>query len=277
MSDTLIVEREFLATMRDPDDPDMKKRNAIHTTSGAAQYGFQGALVGGVTLYGWCIPSIVEAFGEPWLDQGWVHVMFRRPTYPDTRVRVSITRDGEGMHHLLATKEDGEACLRGTVGMGDAPWLGELQLSTQRTAEPALTDRPHLTLEGAPVGQDLRTLAYSVSVDDARTTALEQRDESGLFGGDTPLVHPSVIARHMISLLAHSYDYGHPSIHASSHVQNLKRAHAGQEFTLTGHFVEAFEKGGHHYAVVDGALFDEAGDEIARVRHTNIFKVAQRG
>jgi hypothetical protein len=277
MTETVIAQRDFVATMRDPEDPDMRERNAIHTTSGAARFGFQGALVGGVTLYGWCIPTILEAFGERWLDEGWIHVMFRRPTYPDTRLSVSITREEDGTNRLLATNEDGEACLRGTLGLGDAPWLDEFQLSADRTPVPALEERPFLTMETAPVGQDLRTLAYTVTEEEARETAALAGDVDGLFGGDEPLVHPSVMARYMISLLQHSYDYGHPSIHASSHIQNLKRARAGQELVLTGHFVETYERGGHHYAVIDGDLFDSAGDEVARIRHTNIFKVAERG
>jgi len=277
MAETLIASRDFVATMQDPDDPEMRKRNAIHTTAGAARFGFQGALVGGVTLYGWCIPTIIEAFGECWLDEGWVHVVFRRPTYPNTRLSVSITRDEDGTNRLLATNEEGEACLRGTVGLGDAPWLDEFQLSTDRAPASPLDEREYLTIDIAPVGRDLRTLAYTVSEADARAAATQAGDVDGLFGGDKPLVHPSTIARHMMTLLQHSYDYGHPSIHVSSHIQNLKRVRAGQELVLTGHFVETFEKGGHHYAVVDGDLFDAAGDEIARIRHTNIYKVAERG
>lgn len=277
MAERVIAAREFVATMRDPEDPDMRKRNAIHTTSGAARFGFQGALVGGVTLYGWCIPTIVEAFGDRWLDEGWVHVMFRRPTYPDTRLSVSITEDEDGTNRLLATNEQGDVCLRGTVGMGEAPWLDEFQLSQDRTPVPPLKEREYLTIDIAPVGQDLRTLGFTVSVEDARAAADQHGDVDGLFGGDEPLVHPSTIARHMMTLLQHSYDYGHPSIHVSSHVQNLRRVEAGQELVLTGHFVETFEKGGHHYAVFDGDLFDEAGNEVARIRHTNIYKVAERG
>ena len=277
MAQTLLASRDFVATMRDPEDPDMQKRNAIHTTSGAARFGFQGALVGGVTLYGWCIPTILEAFGEGWLDEGWVHVMFRRPTYPNTRLSVSITRDDEGENRLLAANDAGEACLRGTVGIGDAPWLGEFQLSQNRTPVPALDEREYLTMEIAPVGQDLRTLGFHVSEEEARATADQAGDVDGLVGGDAPLVHPSVIARQMMPLLQHSYDYGHPSIHVSSHIQNIKRARAGQDFVLTGHFVETYERGGHHYAVFDGDLFDSTGDEVARIRHTNIYKVAERG
>jgi hypothetical protein len=106
---------------------------------------------------------------------------------------------------------------------------------------------------------------------------MDQHDQSPLFTGDRPLVHPSVIARQMITLLGHSYEYGRPAIHASSHIQHLAGAHAGQDFILTGHFTDAWEKGGHHYAMIDDDLFAADGTEIAQLRHTNIFGVAKRG
>lgn len=276
MPDTLVAAQQFTAIMKDQNDPEMMKRNKIHTADGGSAYGFSGALIGGVTIYGWCIPAILEAMGEDWLDRGWIYIQFRRPTYPDEQVRVEITKDEGGLHRLEATKDNGEVCLRAELGMGEASWLGDFVLSERRTADPVLEQREWLTLENAPVGQDIRTFSYTITEDDARQLGNEQIQPMELFTGDQPLVHPSVIARHMISLLAHSYDYGNPSIHASSHIQNFSRARAGQTFTLTGHMIEAYEKNGHHYSVVDGDLFDESGTEIARIRHTNIFKVAKK-
>ena len=277
MSDTLVTTQTFTAFMKDHNDPDMMKRNKIHTADGGSAYGFQGALIGGVTIYGWCIPAILDAMGEDWLDRGWIYIQFRRPTYPDEQVKVEITQDDTGLHHLEATKDNGEVCLRAELGMGEAPWLKDFNLSKKMEADPKTEDLEWLTLDNAPVGQDIRTLAYTITKDEARALGNEQIQPMELFTGDEPLVHPSVIARHMITLLAHSYHYGNPAIHASSHIQNFSRAVAGQTFTLTGHMVDAYEKNGHHYAVVDGDLFDESGKEIARIRHTNIFKVAKKG
>ena len=276
MTGTLVATQQFTAIMKDQNDPEMMKRNKIHTADGGSAYGFQGALIGGVTIYGWCIPAILEAFGEEWLDKGWIYIQFRRPTYPNEQVKVDITQDDTGLHHLEATKDNGEVCLRAELGMGEAAWVKDFVLSQKTTADPVSQDLEWLTLENAPVGQDIRTLAYTITEDDARQLGNEQIQPMELFTGDEPLVHPSVIARHMITLLAHSYDYGNPSIHASSHIQNFSRARAGQTFTLTGHMIEAYENNGHHYAVVDGNLFDESGKELARIRHTNIFKVAKK-
>jgi hypothetical protein len=77
----------------------------------------------------------------------------------------------------------------------------------------------------------------------------------------------------MISLLTRSFDYGHPAIHVSSHVQNFARIPAGQDVVLCGTFVDAFERNGHHLATVDADLYSLDGERLARQRHTNIFKV----
>src|SRR5690606_18915927 len=62
MTGTLVATQQFTAIMKDQNDPEMMKRNKIHTADGGSAYGFQGALIGGVTIYGWCIPAILEAF-----------------------------------------------------------------------------------------------------------------------------------------------------------------------------------------------------------------------
>ena len=92
---TGMIEGEFVATMDDPDDPDMFERNRIHTNAGAQEYGFKGAFVGGVTLYAWTIPTVIDALGGEWLDHGWVNIRFRRPTYPGARIRVRVTPRGD--------------------------------------------------------------------------------------------------------------------------------------------------------------------------------------
>ena len=179
MTGTLVAEQQFTAIMKDPNDPEMMKRNKIHTADGGSAYGFQGALIGGVTIYGWCIPAILDAFGEDWLDKGWIYIQFRRPTYPDEQVKVEITKDDTGLHHLEATKDNGEVCLRAELGMGEASWTKDFVLSERRTADPVLEDREWLTLENAPVGQDIRTLSYTITEDDARTLGNEQIHVSG--------------------------------------------------------------------------------------------------
>jgi hypothetical protein len=76
----------------------------------------------------------------------------------------------------------------------------------------------------------------------------------------------------MTPLLHHSFDYG-PSIHTRSEIQHLAPAPAGQAFTVAGHFIQAYEEKGHHYARLDGVLIGEDGQEFASMRHTTIFRI----
>jgi hypothetical protein len=270
-----IVENKFTAWMENPNDPTL--RNAIHAADGARQYGFQAALVGGVTVYGWCVPTILQAAGESWLDEGWAEVHFRRPTYPDDLMTIRA-EPSDGHWAFEAQKQTGETCIRGQFGLGLAPWLETLTRSSHLEADPDLEQREWLTLENAPRGKDLRTLPVNVSVEEARETAIEKlRETNSLFTGEAPLIHPSTVARQMMTLLSYSFDYGRPSIHVSTHIQHLGRVKAGEDLRLTGHFVDAYEQKGHHYSVFDGTLIDASDRELARIRHTNIIKVAKRG
>jgi hypothetical protein len=275
---TGVIEGEFIATMDDPDDPDMFERNRIHTNAGAQEYGFKGAFVGGVTLYAWCIPTIIDALGDEWLDHGWVNIRFRRPTYPGAHVRVRVTpRDGSAAHAFEALHDDGEASIVGEVGLGTASWLGDLSPTPFSPPDPDGGERPSLTLQNAPIGQPLRSYRYGqqTPAPPAAGGALAEIIEL-----ETPtgaVIHPTTLARQMICLLMRSYDYGHPAIHVTSHVQNFARIPAGDDVVLCGTFVDAFERNGHHVAVIDADLYSRGGERLARQRHTNIFKVRRAG
>ena len=58
------VEATLVAFMDDPDAP--RPENPIHSTSGALEYGYAAALVGGVVVYGWATPLILDVLGDTW-------------------------------------------------------------------------------------------------------------------------------------------------------------------------------------------------------------------
>ena len=266
--------RTITAFLDGPDSKDIS--NPIHSTEVAAEYGFKAALVGGVTVYGWTAPAVLQALGERWLEDGWVDVNFRRPVYPGDEMTATVTPGDGGAHSLEMTNNAGERCLVGSVGLGPAPWLAEIGSPARRSAEPRPASVPYLTIENAPVGQDLRPMAAPLSRAEATAYAMEkQRDDSDLWTGEDSRLHPGWIASKMTPLLHHSYDYA-PAIHTRSQVQHLAPARAGQTLTFAGHFREAFERNGHHYAVIDGVMLSEQGAELARLRHTTIFRVAKR-
>ena len=252
------------------DDADAPKSNMIHSTDGAREYGFAGALVGGVTAYGWCVSTIVEALGNEWLDRGWTTLAFKRPIYPGDALDVVVDDTG-----ALRVTRDGAVCFAGDVGLGLAPWYHEVAVPVTRVPVPASASLPQLTLANAPVGKDLAPMATRLDADDAMQFAVEREHETlECFYGLVPRIHPAWLAEQPIRLLHHSFDYG-PSIHTQSRIQHLGPAFAGQRFVVSGHCISAYERKGHAYIENDCLITaDEA--PVVQLRHTSIFKVARR-
>ncbi|MBT5775023.1 MAG: hypothetical protein HOH95_11675 [Dehalococcoidia bacterium] len=268
------AENVITAFLDGPDNPNIP--NAIHSTEGAKDYGYKAALVGGVTVWGWATPTILEALGERWLQDGWAKIRFRRPTYPGDELTVRVEQNDAGSWDFRMTKPDGEDALAGEVGLGKAEWFPELTQAERTTAEERPDQLPQMTLDLAKAAGDIRPMATEISVEEALEYALEkQRTDLPLFVSDHPRVHPGWIAGRMIRLLHHTFDYG-PAIHAGSHIQHLAPFEAGQTITQAARIVDAYERKGHHYAVVDGMLLGEDGTELVRLRHTTIFQVAKR-
>jgi RimJ/RimL family protein N-acetyltransferase len=269
-----LAERELTAWLDGPDRPDIS--NPIHSTAVARTYGFRGPLVGGVSVYGWCVPVILQALGDRWLSDGWIDLAFRRPVYPGDRLTIAISESESGGRLLQVHNQDGEACLRGSLGLGRAAWLDELALPVRRQAEPRPAQLPELTLDVAPVGQDLRPMPHEYRPETMAAYLDEKlQDADPRWRGPGALLHPGWIAAQMTPMLHHSYDYG-PAIHTRTQAQHLSLAFADQTVTFAGGFVQAFERKGDHYAVIDGVMLGADGAELARLRHTTIFHVAPR-
>src|ERR1700722_19562924 len=90
--------------------------NQIHDDSVAAEYGFRGGLVPGVTIYGYLAPSVIGHFGPKWLNCGALDVRFFEPFYEGEEVAVSITGLPEGRIKIEAgSRASGTAWLDNVI------------------------------------------------------------------------------------------------------------------------------------------------------------------
>jgi len=250
--------------------------NIIHSTEGAKAFGYEAPLVGGVTVWGWGAKTIVDLLGDEWLRDGWADISFKRPVFPGFELTTSVEERPDGSFDFSMTTQEGKACLIGTCGMGKAAWSDEHTVPSAAEAVPAADPLPDLTPETLTVGEALRPQDVPVSTDEAEAYAKDlQRDEGPLWRGEDALLHPGWLAGRGTKLMHHSWAYG-PAIHSRSQIQNLAPAQAGQTVTITGQFVDTYERKGHHYAVIDLAQRSEAGELFYLLRHTTIFQVAKR-
>jgi hypothetical protein len=280
------VEHIFTArrlALADPDE--VVEANPVHGAVGAAALGYKAALVAGIHTYGWACEAIIAALGEKWLDQGWADVSFRRPVHPGdellTTVALGSGSGGSGPSGAVRTTVGpaGPVVLEGEVGMGRAPWFGQLDVPERRRPQPPVPEaaRVRMQLATAPVGRDFRPMAVDASTPEARAWAAGRLDDHHprWHEGRRPRLHPSFLAGRMTPLFRHSYRYG-PAIHVRTQIQHLAPARAGQELAVAARLHAAYERKGHHLHESDCWIFGAGGSALAAKRHTGIFRVASR-
>lgn len=268
------VQRTVIPT---PDPPPTGIANPIHADDGASGAGYKAALVAGVRTYGWVADAVRAAGGDGWLHDGWADITLRRPLYAGEAVRIDVDPAGDGTPQctVQAAVHEAEAVrvvLDGAAGTGRAPWFDEIDPPPPGPAQDPPAVRPVYDLDGVPLRRPLRPLGAWVTGARARELATT---DLGLDATDLPagLVHPYFLAARMAPLTRHNFTYG-PTIHVSTRIQHLAPAEAERSYVINAWIVDAWERNGHWYQVLDGSLIagDEPAVEVARLRHTTIFR-----
>ena len=269
---TGVIERSITAFLDGEDS--LQIDNIIHSTAGAAQFGFAAALVGGVTVYSWAAPALLEGLGEAWLDWGWIDFRLRRPVYPGDEITTRVTPlDGGGGVEFTMAKESGEVCIAGTAGLGEGAFLKDLAVSQDRTPVPPAEPRIFLTPENWRVGEDIPAMAVPISTEDAAAYAEQfARDSHPRWRGAEARIHPGWLAGRCTRLLRHTFEYP-AAIHAGSQVQVLRPLVAGQTLVVSGHMTDGYRRKAHEYCLADVTISSADGEELARLRHRTIYNV----
>ena len=244
--------------------------NPIHSSDGARDYGFRAALVGGATIYGWCVPAIIDAAGMAWLEQGWVDVAFRRPVFPNDVLTVRI--DANGTFEVRG--EDDRVRIDGHVGLGDATWLAELTLPTRNPRNPPQTRCPRCHRTTYPSGVICAHVACRYRAPTQKRSAAKnsrRRWHASMGTG----ARSSRVARQSAHLLAASFVCVRPRNSHREPIQHRCDARVGPDYLVLGRCVDAFERNAHRYIVNDVEILGDAEQSIAVIRHTAIYQVAK--
>jgi len=252
-----------------------ESENKIHDDLVAAQYGFRGALVPGVAVYGYMTVPIVARFGRAWLERGAMQVKFHQPVYDGDEVTVRAELDAASVPIKVAVeagRDDGVACATGLATVDDSSaWLGEPRLDDYpEAALPPMENRPTPSRETLRPGTPLGTLRTKLLVPDLEL--LEGLGETlPIYFGPAAPAHPMALLALANMILVRNFRLG-PWIHAASELINHGAAINGEGISVRGLIRDVFERKGHEFVVLD-LLFTAAGDRIVQhVRHTAIYQ-----
>jgi acyl dehydratase len=273
------IENTVVAYLDNDDSPDIT--NPIHSTEVAKSYGFDGPLVGGVTVWGWATDTILEALGEGWLEDGWAEYSFRQPVYPGDTLKVRAVLDENSPAASWTVEminQQDQVCVSGAVGLGKAQWLNELILPRSMGPTDESDSKGPLTLENAKTGKDWLAVELEFSAEvSAEFIAQKQHTDNPLFNPQfndkDAIAHPSWTANWAERLLRHNFAIP-SSMHTKSRVQHHRKIPIGTTVIGGAHLLDAYERKAHHFANYDVLLADKDGAALAQLRHWTIFRIA---
>ena len=267
------IQNEFVAYLDNDDSPDIF--NPIHSTEIAQAYGFKGPLIGGVTVWGWAVDTILEALGPKWLEKGWSEFSFRRPTFPGDVLKITASEiPGAGDWNIKMRNQSNMVCVEGNVGVGRCDWVQDFVRPRLMIHLPTPTDKSNLTLAGCDLGQDWHPLKIDFTEElSVEFNTQKQKSTNPLFTGSFSIAHPSWIAGWPEQLLRHNYNIP-SSIHTRSRIQHCKKVRSDTSVIGSARPISIFERKAHHLINFDVLLQDDLGEDVAQIRHWTIFKIA---
>jgi hypothetical protein len=221
--------------------------NQIHDDRVAAQYGFRGGLVPGITVYGYMTAPIVEHAPE-WLEHGSMAVRFLEPLYDGEAVTVRAVLVDDGSIRVSAEREDGAVCATAVASVARSTSPQPLPYPEKPLPQERPVPARHNLLSGTLLG-----------------TVVEKIDTA----------EPQRLLRFSNEILMRNFKLG-PWIHAASEVTNWTAAHAGDEVSARGRIHDRFDRKGHEFVVVDVMLISSGSRLVQTVRHTAIYRPAAK-
>ena len=216
--------------------------NEIHDDRVAAQYGFRGGLVPGITVYGYMTVPVVQ-FDPAWFDHGSMQVRFREPVYDSDAVIVRAEAADDGSIQVVAEREDGAIYATGTAHIAHAETKPDLLPVKDLPRVRPVPGRDNL-IAGAALGTIVETL---------------------------DVVEPERLLKLSNHILMRNFELG-PWIHAASEVTNWSAPLVGDEMAARGRICDRFDRKGHEFVVVDVMLIANSERLVQTVRHTAIYR-----
>jgi hypothetical protein len=243
--------------------------NKIHSDEIAKQFGFEGALVGGVNVYAYMTNLPVSHFGGDWLSRGHAEVRFHKPVYDgrETRCSAEILADGS----LALKAEMGPVlCVTGNASLAAETPMPPAIDSIATAPIPAGEDRPVGSPENLAVGTILGTFEWTIDRADNQDYCEGVRENLALYK-DQGLVHPGRVL-HMANRVLTSNVYISPWMHVGSTIQHYAPARIDCLLSARGKVLKEYEHKGHKFVELDVLIVADNTECIARVHHTAIYR-----
>ena len=252
--------------------------NPMHDDEAARAMGFKGAVVPGVTVYGYVTQALLDYFGDAWLSRGYCRVRFRQPVIANEQIRIE-SRPGDNGQMLDVTVENSAgtvtAIASGSMDARAAPAFSQDGVVTQKI-RPAF--RVNHDGKWPPVAETflrekvLRSFVAEIGRGEHNSFCTAMGDQRAIY---QTAIHPAWLLRQANIIVDRNIDLG-AWIHTESEVANLGLAPVNEPIQIRAQLLELFDRKNNEYVDLD-VLMLVAGDEhrpVLRAMHRAIYKPA---
>ena len=248
--------------------------NKIHSDDIAAKYGFSGALVSGVNVFGYLSQPLISAYSEDCLSHGIMDVIFLKPAYHNDLLTITTENkdcNANERHHLSSAFNQADELLAKLESWRpqELPPVNELAFVE---CEDQSEQRQEIHWDLIHLRKPAALYDWSPSVADNKLRVDAQRDGAEIYQGENGFVHPYYLLDACNKALMRMFIL--PAwIHTGSRLISRQAIRAGQKIEVRAVPIQKWERKGHQFIKLYISMNAENGLAL-EVEHTAIFKIA---
>ncbi len=255
----------------------LSSENRIHSDEIAKRYGFTGALVSGVSVFGYLTYPLVKSYGKEWLTRGVAEVKFLKPAYADDLLTIRTENLGQKnldrhRHHLTSAFN-----AKGTLLAQLESWMPEeitpIDALTFVTSASTQTPREEIHWDKIILQRPSALRSWTMSREDNQHFVQIMRDDLPLYSeGEAALLHPYYLLHECNQALMRIFIM--PAwIHVGSNMTFRSAICVGQALEMFAVPIQKWEHKGHQFIKLYMVIRAD-GQVALEVEHTAIFRIA---
>jgi len=244
--------------------------NRIHSDDVAQRYGFSGALVPGVAVFGYMTHEVTKALGTDWLGRSTAEIRLIKPAYAGDRLSIEFEVTGDRQYQVDCRNAAG------------------VLLATLAVAEPARMAEPdpRWTIRGpaenpprVEIGWDVIDVNVPFATFTWTPTAEENLRYTDWVADDIPAYRAGVLHPHLLQHMANQVlvrRFVLPAwVHVGTDMRFRRILEVGDAIEMRTLPIEKWERKGHQFIKLYVAYLVD-GSPALEAYHTAIFRLAER-
>jgi len=247
-----------------------ESENRIHSDDIARQYGFTGALVPGVAVFGHMTHPLTETFGADWLGHSQVALRLLKPAYHGDRLSIALDSTGAHTYQVQCHNDAGVLLATLTVDLADPLPPVDPRADIPGAAQAA--PREPIQWQAIAIDAPFAAVDWTPSETENLDYAAQITDELPIYRSG--VVHPHLIQHWCNQVLVRRFIL--PAwIHVGTEMTFRRALRVGDAVQIRAIPTEKWRHKGHEFIKLY-VVFAVDGDPAVEATHTAIYKVAQK-